>query len=131
MSVNKNASELDIFAATIYAEARGESHEGQKWVAWVIKNRANKNRSYWGGKTIKDVCLHRMQFECWNAKDAITIKEPAAFDIAKKIAIEVMNSDQDPTGGSDHYINPKGGIPKWTANLKFVADIQNHRFYKS
>ena len=49
--VSRTDTELNIFAATIYAEARGEPEEGQIWVAWVIKNRANLNKSYWGGSS--------------------------------------------------------------------------------
>jgi N-acetylmuramoyl-L-alanine amidase len=52
-----NLGELEVYQKTIYAEARGESEEGQRWVAWVIKNRAHLNKSYWGGNSIKGVCL--------------------------------------------------------------------------
>ena len=51
-----NLDEKEVFAKTIYAEARGESREGQEWVAWVMKNRAHQNRPEWGGNSIKGVC---------------------------------------------------------------------------
>ncbi|CAF1088066.1 unnamed protein product [Brachionus calyciflorus] len=61
MIVTRSSNELEVFATTIYAEARGEPVMGQIWVAWVIKNRARQNRQYWGGNTIKNVCLHNGQ----------------------------------------------------------------------
>ena len=37
----ESMTDEENFAATIYMEARGESEEGQSWVAWVI-NRDNR-----------------------------------------------------------------------------------------
>src|ERR1043165_8823097 len=100
-------SEEDVFIKTIYAEARGECDLGKEWVAWVIKNRARLGN--YGGNTIKDVCLADRQFECWNGKDDIEIKEPEAYkDIAKLIK---GLGHQDPTGGANHYYNPAKETP--------------------
>ena len=53
-------SDLMIMAKTIWGEARGESHNGQVAVAWVIRNRAE--RGGWWGNTIREVCLKDQQF---------------------------------------------------------------------
>ena len=45
--------EFEVFFKTLYAECRGEPRLGQEWVGWVIKNRARRNKSDWGGNTIK------------------------------------------------------------------------------
>lgn len=41
MELDKNSKDYEILKKTVFAEARGESKEGQRAVAWVIKNRAN------------------------------------------------------------------------------------------
>ncbi len=125
--------EKEVFKKTIYAEARGEPLEGQQWVAWVIKNRARLNREYWGGSSIKDVCLKPNQFECWNGRSDIAIHEPEAYKKISEWADGVFDADssQDPTGGADHYNNPdKGGYPSWTKNCQRLRKIDNHQFYK-
>jgi len=126
-------SEREVYAKTLYGEARGESERGQEAVAWVIKNRANKNRDYWGGGSIKGVCLKPGQFECWNGRSDIEIKEPGAYDKCSKVANRVYDADprDDPTRGADHYNNPdKEGYPAWTKNCTKTFKIGNHQFYK-
>lgn len=126
-------SELEIFAKTVYAEARGECEEGQLWVAWVIKNRAAKNRDYWGGNTIRGVCLHSNQFECWNGCSDIQIHEPQIYKRIYGMCERVARAplSQDPTGGCDHYNNPDDeGYPPWTNNVVKVRKIEKHQFYR-
>lgn len=124
----------EVFAKTIYAEARGEPLEGQQWVAWVIKNRAYRNKPYWGGNTIKGVCLQPYQFECWNGRTDIPINEPAVY---KKIrswsdALYDAPHSKDPTQNCDYYNNPaKEGMPAWTKNVDLIRKIGNHNFYRS
>ncbi|CAF0855738.1 unnamed protein product [Brachionus calyciflorus] len=122
MIVTRSSNELEVFAATIYAEARGEPVMGQIWVAWVIKNRARQNRQYWGGNTIKNVCLHNGQFECWNGINSIDMSEETrARDLAIQIAQQVINANHDETNGCDHYNNPrKEGYPPWTNNCEII-----------
>jgi len=127
-------SEKEVYAKTVYAEARGEIPEGQLWVAWVIKNRAGLDKSYWGGRTIKGVCLHQGQFECWNGVSDISIGEPAIYEKIKKLTDSVYAAphSSDPTGGCDHYNNPsKEGKPAWTRNCNEIHKIGGHQFYKS
>ncbi|KAJ6634868.1 Spore cortex-lytic enzyme [Pseudolycoriella hygida] len=123
-----------VFAKTIYAEARGEPEEGQKWVAWVIKNRAEKGRDYWGGSTIRGVCKQPYQFECWNGRNDIEIKEPGAYEKIRKWSDSLYDApkERDPTGGCDHYNNPAtDGDPDWARKISKVRKIGNHQFYKS
>jgi N-acetylmuramoyl-L-alanine amidase len=134
MSVSRFASEKQVLAATLYAEARGEPDDGQIWVVWVIRNRARMDREYWCGRNIKDVCLCPGQFECWNNKDNISVTDNQAFEKCIKIIDAVLEKadNNDPTGGCDHYNNPdKEGYPSWTRNCERVRKIGNHQFYKS
>lgn len=134
MSVSRRASERDVLAATLYAEARGEPDEGKIWVVWVIRNRALMNKTYWRGSKLKDVCLCPGQFECWNGREEISITDTQAFDYCMRIVRDVLREDDadDPTDGCDHYNNPdKEGYPPWTKNCRRVRKIGNHQFYKS
>eukprot|EP01039_Chlorochromonas_danica_P004193 gene4193-4606_t len=94
------------------------------------------NRTYWGGKEIRDVCLNPDQFECWkNRPDfEIAISDPGSFKKCKKIAKEVIKAreDDDPTKGCDHYNNPeKEGYPPWTENCDRMDKIGGHQFYRT
>ena len=132
--VSRTDTELNIFAATIYAEARGEPEEGQIWVAWVIKNRANLNKSYWGGSSIKGICLAPGQFECWNGLNNIYIDDMDSFYKISELAKQVSESNMrsDPTFGCDHYNNPqKERCPDWTKNCTKIRAIHNHQFYRT
>lgn len=123
--------EYTVVWKTVYAEARGEPEEGQKWIVWVIKNRA-ANPGQWGGPSLKSVCLAPQQFECWNGKSDIDIREPQAYDRIDQWLLSVIDApmSKDPTGGCDHYNNPKKESAAWTKNCKFVRQIGNHCFYK-
>jgi len=69
MEISQN---VEYMARTLWGEARGESEEGQVAVGHVIKNRVEKKT--WYGKTIKDVCLKKWQFSCWNENDPNRIR---------------------------------------------------------
>ncbi|CAF1212569.1 unnamed protein product [Adineta steineri] len=123
-----NESYSDVFPQTLYHEARGEGETGIEWVAWVIRNRAAKNQSYWGGSSIDDVCRHPGQFECWDGRPT-PIDEPDKLEQCQRIAREVMSKDasEDPTGGADHYNNPdKEGYPSWTNNCDRLSKVGYH-----
>ena len=132
MQISIKDSELQVFAATLYAEARWEPVEGQIWVAWVIKNKSRLNRrKHWGGNSIKAVCLTPFEFECWNC-GTIRINDMSAYRQAEDIARRVMGSSHDPTGGCDYYNNPmKEGYPNWTRTVTLVTSIGEHNFYRS
>ena len=69
--------DLQIFARTLFGEARGEGDEGLEAVACVILNRFRANKWFTGyemqnGKKIPNVaqtCLKKAQFSCWNKND--------------------------------------------------------------
>lgn len=128
--------EREVYAKTLFAEPRGEIEQGQIWVAWVIKNRARMSRSYWGGSTIKGVCLKPGQFECWNNKNDIHIPRNEEHDYQKirRLTDRIYDepNSNDPTGGADHYYNPNKvyRTPEWTTRCTPLQKIGNHQFYK-
>lgn len=124
----------DIFAKTIWAEARGESLEGQKEVARVIRERAAQNKSYWGGSKIEDVCRKPNQFSCWNGVTDIDVSkdERSYLQIrswSDSLYDEPLEKDSD---APDHYLNPNAaGSPAWTKNCDKKYKIGKHQFYRS
>jgi spore germination cell wall hydrolase CwlJ-like protein len=78
MSSYNRDPEYRALKDTVYGEARGECLEGQKGVAYVIVNRVNANRSYFGGGTFRGVCYCPSQFEC-HTKGFDVNSEPRAY----------------------------------------------------
>ncbi|KAK9882351.1 hypothetical protein WA026_020873 [Henosepilachna vigintioctopunctata] len=127
-------TDREIFAKTVYGEARGEPVEGQIWVAWVIKNRARANKKYWGGSKIGDVCRHPYQFEPWNGKTDIIITEPAVYKRIKTLTDQIYDDppSQDPTDGSQYFHSTyMKKYPSWVKNCKKTRTIGHHIFYKA
>jgi N-acetylmuramoyl-L-alanine amidase len=89
-------SDIDILARTIYGEARGEKIGGMEAVASVVINRVKraekKNGRYWWGNSVRDVCLKKWQFSCWNVNDPnrkkirITSSKNRTFQSCHRIA---------------------------------------------
>ena len=148
MLIYKSDDDIDVCAATLYAEARGEKIEGQIWVVWVIRNRQIKKQKQHGIEfSFKDICLEPQQFECWDGKSRIYIDDKTLneFESCKRIINFVMAQaySEDPTRGCDHYNN----VEKETkiVNGRKVPDymdergysvirrekIDNHQFYQS
>ncbi|KAL3276042.1 hypothetical protein HHI36_020771 [Cryptolaemus montrouzieri] len=124
----------EIFAKTVYGEARGEPEEGQIWVAWVIKNRARANKSYWGGSKIGDVCRKPLQFSSWNGKSDIVVNDRRTYEKIKRLTDSIYDApaSEDPTGSSDHFHSKNmKKYPSWIRNCNEVKTIGNHIFYKS
>ena len=126
-----DSHDYKILLKTVYGEARGEWKTGQVAVAWVIRNRARLNKSYWGGSSIAAVCQHPGQFECWKYGD-IQMDEYDARKSIEEWLPTVYTKYKDPTGGCDHFNNPqKEGYPSWTNNCDYVMTIGGHNFYKT
>lgn len=139
-------SDLTTMALTVWAEARGESEEGQRAVAWVIRNRFD-NPGWWSRQrgdgipddTIAAVCRDPWQFSCWNPSDPnrwrldqSATQERDDYQRIKQLCIQVLaeSYEDDPTRDSDHYCT-KAVAPhtRWAQGRKPVAVIGNHQFY--
>lgn len=138
---NKITTEdIDIFARTLYGEARGESVQGIEAVASVIMNRYKSKKWYSvmnGEHSITAVCLKPAQFSCWNIKDPNRTKilcvdmSNTAFALCWRIACDVAyGNTQDTVNGATHYYAKSIKKPKWANSMKYVCQIGNHRFYK-
>lgn len=131
----RNQPDIIIMALTVWGEARGESHLGQQAVAHVILNRFRQQKGYWG-KTIRDVCLKRHQFTCWNSKDpnyrrfGAASNTPAWESCVKAVYAALFHPGDDPTNGATYYFNPEVVQPDWATSMKQTNVIGDHAFYK-
>jgi len=119
---------------TIYHEARGESVKGQKAVAKVILNRAKKHN--W---PVSNVVLSRKQFSCYNDG----LGDPSVWVRNVTAAARVLENAEaglrewyagDSLMGATHYYAIKGMStgrpPYWAAGMKFIVEIEGHRFLR-
>jgi N-acetylmuramoyl-L-alanine amidase len=135
-------TELQIFACTLYGEARSEQTEGIIAVACVIRNRVHDPKGRWP-KTYKGVCLQPWQFSCWKveggegnhqklAKLVADLKEGKATDNRYKecawIATGVIHDwVRDIAYGADHYhVEKMAKKPKWAEG--YVPLNHLHKF---
>ncbi len=119
--------ELMLLAKLIYAEARGESFEGQVAVGAVIMNRL---ASPYFPKTINEVVFqksHRV-YQFSPVGDGSINLEPDenAFEAAAQAL-----SGKDPTGGALFFYNPDISKDQWIRTLPVVTRIGNHVFARS
>ena len=92
-----SSTDLGALTRVIYGEARGESEEGRRGVAWTVKNRSEKSR-----KSIQEEATKKSQFCCYGAE----MKEITARDECKKIAEDALNNNStDPTGGATFFFS--------------------------
>ena len=114
-----NLDDLGALTRGVYGEARGESDEGKRAVAWTVKNRASKS-----GKSIKYEATKKSQFCCYSGE----MKETKAKE--KWIAKETINDENtDPTGGATFFYSGNN-VPSWAKNKNPCAEIGGHKFFK-
>lgn len=129
----------DVFARTLWGEARGEGLLGLEAVASVILNRvalAQARKIIWWGQDIMHVCLKPFQFSCWNTDDpsrpklfAVT-KANREFQRCLSVASRAMAGRiPDATGGATHY-HTATVTPAWSRGQKPTAIIGHHIFFK-
>jgi len=137
--VTATPTDIDIFARTLYGEARGEGLRGIEAVACVILNRARDRR--WPN-TIAGVCVQPKQFSCWNADDPNFNKMACASlenrDFRRCYAIAAMavaDMLMDRTNGANHYctsalFDDPERRPSWAREDAVTCRIGNHVFMR-
>ena len=118
-----------LLALTLYGEARGETAQGKRAVAWVVRNRMERAAEYmklkgrqhplFGDGTVAGVVLRPWQFSCWNRGDPNLHKlmdivqtdgESAGaglWAVLRAVARGVLAEPPewpDPTFGATHYV---------------------------
>lgn len=132
--VQMTPSEIECVAQAVYYEARGEGLKGQAAVAYVILNRmahekfrpttacgvVRESRTTRSGKRVCQfswVCVHNGQQR----------RNPAAYSIARDIAIKVMRHEIDNPIRDSVFFRTRA-VPPLSKN-QYVATINNHYFY--
>jgi len=148
------AYDRDMAIRTLLGEARGESPDGQRAVAWVIRNRADIARLFmgrtgrphrlFGDGSLAGVVRAPLQFSCWNGNDPnaaiIAAWDPGRrpYGALGEILDQVVAAPAaaDPTQGATHYFTaaaPRGAAtwpPKWAAAMAPRGRIGAHLFYR-
>lgn len=128
-------ADLDAVIRTVYGEAGREPEVGQKAVAAVIRNRADR-----GGLAFADVVRAPGQFEVWSDPKArarmerLTPGSEPYEAIRAVVEPVVFGEEPDPTGGATHFYSPRAqkalgrNAPAWDDGSG--EDIGNHRFFR-
>ena len=137
-------SDLDVLAATIYGECRGETLAGKQAVAAVVMNRAayaaaNRYPEFCSG-TVRSACLAPWQFSCWNDNDpnradidSLDFSNPdAELTECLQVAHDALNGSlMDPTGGCLFYKTTSLPWPKdWGKKVAADIVIGRQSFYR-
>lgn len=114
------SSDVKLLARLIYAEARGETYQGQVAVGAVVLNRV-KSSSF--PNTISGVIYQPYAFTCVSDGQINLTPNQTAINAAK----DAMNG-WDPTYGCLYYYNPKVATSSWIYSRQTVVTIGNHVF---
>ena len=116
-----SSTDLGALTRVVYGEARGESDEGRRGVAWTVKNRSKKS-----GKSIQEEATKKYQFCCYGGE----MKETKARDECKKVAQDTIDgSNSDPTGGATFFYSGNN-VPSWAKGKTPCKTIGGHKFFK-
>lgn len=129
-----DAEQRHCLTQNIFFEARNQSEEGQKAVAWVTFNRMEHSKY---PNTICDVVWQPRQFS-WTHdgkadRPSNNVVEQRAWAKAQEVAaealIEYVTNQTDPTKGSIMY-HADYVKPYWAVQYAMVDQIDSHIFYK-
>jgi N-acetylmuramoyl-L-alanine amidase len=148
LEIRAMLDDTQALALTLWGEGRGEEVEGRIAIACVVRNRMNDDR--WPD-TLKDVCLQKSQFSCWDApggaqnyRTLLAVAERLVTDgatstdrvlkeslwVAEGIASGVV---RDRVAGGNHYITRhlwETARPKWIGTVTPNCLIGRHAFFK-
>lgn len=119
-SSSTSNSDLNLLARCVYAEARGESYQGQVAVAAVVLNRV-KSPSF--PNTIAGVIYQPYAFSSVNDGQINLTPNKTAISAAQ----DALNG-WDPTYGCLYFYNASTSTSKWIYNRTTVVTIGNHVF---
>lgn len=128
---SKNDKAVDLFACSLYAEARGEKEKGMMLVGNVILNRMSHG-DY--PKKLRKVIYQKHQFS-YISKRPLKIHDKESWQLAKKVATKLLSTPDekrrltDKTKGAIFY-HKKGRKPYWAKSYVRTLVYKNHVFYK-
>ena len=117
-----SASDLDLLARLVNAEAKGEPFQGKVAVAIVVLNRVDSGKF---PNSIRGVIYQRGQFSPVNNG---AINRPA--DEESKRAVQEAIHSSNRLNGSLYFYNPRTATSRWLDGLETSAVIGAHVFKK-
>ncbi|MEN6440924.1 MAG: cell wall hydrolase [Syntrophobacter sp.] len=130
----KAETELVFLALTVWREARGQSEECRRGVAYSILNRVK--RPSWWGKDICSVVFKRLQYSSLTySKDPQLTTWPNSSEDPSwiqclQVAMEaIAGISENPVPGADSYHDISISAPKWAEPKMFVRQIGRIRFF--
>jgi spore germination cell wall hydrolase CwlJ-like protein len=126
----KRDTECRVLSEALVYEARGESLRGAIAVGYVIVER---KKSWKWPNTIRGVVNYRCHFS-YKCEPPQAKPKQGDWDRAYEASFDILtNAVKNPIGEADHYLNPKvvKRLPRWAKEYEYVADVGNHRFYRS
>lgn len=138
----KGDDDITLLARLVFGEARGESVDVRKDIAYTVVNRAGGNQ--WWGHTAREVVLKPYQYSCFNRGDPNLPKLMDPFSYASRstwseclgVATCVLaNPDKDTSKGATHYFVTCADEPEWARGqepVKVVPTSTGHlnKFYR-
>lgn len=136
-------NDLQTMAGTIWGEARGDGIEGMEAVACVIHNRFHARKWFTGYHIengvkvpdIKQTCLKKYQFSCWNRKDPnfskiIRLnKSDKTFCLCLEIATRVLSGKLPDFTNNATFYHTRAVRPKWAQHHSPCYETEHHLFY--
>lgn len=121
---NISREDLVLLARLIYAEARGESFDGQIAVGAVILNRIASGEF---PDSIREVIMQRNGKVCQFSPVADGSINLEPDERAINAALQALMGS-DPTGGALFFYNPHTATDQWIRTLPVITRIGNHVF---
>lgn len=118
LSVTQN--EMDLFARTVYSEARGEPYDGQVAIAAVVINRVLHPLF---PNSVEGVVFQPWQFTAVHDGQFWLQPNQGSY----KASEDALNG-WDPTGGAIYYYNPRTASSEWIFYRKVIVQIGQHLF---
>lgn len=136
-------ADIYLISLCIWREARGESFEAKRGVAWTLRNRVQNPR--WWGKSWHEVITKPLMFSSFNKGEVNSVKFP---DSADKSWLECVDAatevyapekahpqgelPKDPTNGATHYYDKSldKNPPSWAKSMQPKGSIGALRFFK-
>jgi len=114
-----DASDRELLAKTLHAEAVGEGYEGMLAAGTVIANRVDSGK--YGGDSLRGVILKPGHFSAWNlatgyagGKGGLNMDKIKPSEEAYKAADAILSGQRhEVVGNRTHYYAPKKANPKW------------------
>ena len=125
--------DIALLALTIWREARGESVDAMRAVAWSIRNRFI--RGGWFGKGWAAVLSKKFQYSSLTAPNDPNLVEwpsetDASWQLCMTVATEAYQGDgTDPTSGATHYFS-QNEPPLWAMKMRHTFDCGQFHFYE-